>query len=86
MRNEQGDVEPSTLNSIHSLAALYQSQGKYDLADSLYKNCLAMGKSEQGDIELSTVESMHSLAALNNNQGKYGIAEPLYTDCLAMGK
>jgi len=50
MRREVlGDNHPDTLISMNNLAALYQSQGKYDEAEPLYVECLKLRREVLGD-------------------------------------
>ena len=69
-----------------TLGKLYEGQGKYDLAEPLYVECLAMRKEVLGDRHPDTLKSMNGLAVIYYNQGKYDKAEPLFVACLAMYK
>eukprot|EP00300_Choanocystis_sp_HF-7_P018802 c20141_g2_i1.p1 GENE.c20141_g2_i1~~c20141_g2_i1.p1 ORF type:complete len:557 (+),score=125.85 c20141_g2_i1:2-1672(+) len=81
-----GETHPNTLLATTSLAALYESQGKDDLAEPLYASCLKKSRAVLGDDHPDTLASMSSLADLYESQGKYDAAEPLCKACLEKTK
>ena len=56
---------------------LYKSQGKYDQAEPLYVECLALRKAVLGTSHPDTLNSMNGLAGLYESQGKYDEAEKI---------
>jgi hypothetical protein len=44
-----GESHPDTLRSLNNLALFYDNQGKYDLAEQLYKECQEKQKLVLGD-------------------------------------
>ena len=52
------------------LARLYDSQGKYDAAEPLYKECLATRKEVLGDRHPDTLSSLNNLAICYKAQGR----------------
>ena len=64
-----GDRHPLTLASLNNLALLYYSQGKYDAAEQLYKECLASRKEVLGDRHPDTQQSLNNLAMFYKEQG-----------------
>jgi len=58
------------------------SQGKYDEAGVLYKQCLDKSKVVLGDRHPQTLATMHNIAVTYIKQGKYDEAEVLYKQCL----
>ena len=67
---------------MNNLAALYYSQGKYEVAEPLYVDALAISKKLLGEEHPDVALSMNNLAALYRIQGKYEAAEPLYVDAI----
>ena len=65
------------------VGGLYESQGKYDEAEPLYKECLAKRETILGKDHPNTLQSMNNLALLYKSQGKYDEAEIVYKECLA---
>jgi hypothetical protein len=53
-----------------TLARLYASQGKYDAAEPLYKECLATRKEVLGDRHPDTLLSLNNLAICYKAQGR----------------
>jgi tetratricopeptide (TPR) repeat protein len=82
-----GKEHPGTLTSIHNIALFLQSQGKYDEAEPMYRQTLALTEKILGKEHLrhaSTLTSMNNLAFLLQSQGKYDEAEPMYRQTLAL--
>jgi hypothetical protein len=46
---------------MHNLAGLYNSQGKYEKAESMYVDCLEKSKAVLGDMHPDTLTSMSNL-------------------------
>ena len=67
---------------MNNLAELYRKQGKYEAAEPLYVDALAMRKKLLGEEHPDVAQSMNNLAALYRIQGKYEAAEPLYVDAI----
>jgi tetratricopeptide (TPR) repeat protein len=81
-----GEEHPSVATSLHNLAYLYKSQGRYEEAEPLYIQSLDMDKKLLGEEHPSVATSLHNLAALYKSQGRYEEAEPLYVQSLDMRK
>ena len=64
-----GPNHPNTLSSMNNLAGLYKNQGKYDLAEPLYVECLELRKTILGPNHPDTLISMNNLAGLYESQG-----------------
>ncbi|OUL17532.1 tetratricopeptide repeat protein, partial [Nostoc sp. 106C] len=75
---------PDVAQSLNNLAALYNSQGRYNEAEPLLIEALAMTKRLFAADHPNVATSLNNLAALYNSQGRYSQAEPLYIDALAM--
>ena len=67
---------------MNNLAELYRKQGKYEAAEPLYVDALAMWKKLFGEVHPSVASSMNNLAGLYYSQGKYEAAELLYVDAI----
>ena len=79
-----GPEHPDTAQSIYNLAVLYKNQGKYELAEPLYQQALAIDEKVYGQDHPEVATDLNSLANLYTNQGKYEQAEPLYQRALAI--
>jgi len=66
------------------LAGLYSSQGRYEMAEPLYQQALALRRELLGDRHPSVASSLNDLAVLYANQGRLTEAEPLLVQALAM--
>ncbi|MBD2255270.1 tetratricopeptide repeat protein [Nostoc parmelioides] len=81
---QQLDLEKELTTSLHNLAGLYDSQRKYDQAESLYLQALELRQRLLGDNHPDVAESLNNLAGLYSFQGKYDQAEPLYLQALEL--
>src|SRR5262249_31986166 len=68
------------------LAQLYSAQGKYNAAESLYKQALAIHKKVLGPEHPRTSTTLNNLGFLYFKQGRYYDAEPLYQKSLAINE
>ena len=66
------------------MALLYRNQGKYELAEALYKEVLALRTARLGPDHLHTVATKDNLAALELAQGQTDVSEELCKDVLAV--
>jgi len=71
---------------LNNLAGLYESQGKYSKAESLYEKSLAIYKQVFGEFNTDVATSLNNLAGLYESQGRYDEAEPLYEKSLELRK
>ena len=62
---------------MNNLAALLDSQGKYDEAEPIYRQTLALSEKVLGKEHPNTLSSMNNLAVLLKNQGRYDEAKKL---------
>ncbi|WP_044172143.1 CHAT domain-containing protein, partial [Kamptonema formosum] len=72
--------------SLNNLAALYGSQGRYEKAEPLYEEALAMYKRLFKSDHPNVALSLNNLALLYYSQDRYEKAEPLLEEALAMYK
>ena len=70
--------------TITNLAAIYQVQGKYAFADSLYKRSLVLYERAHGRQHPDVALNLHNLAVLYSAQRKFAEAEPLFRESLAI--
>ena len=85
--NEEGaNINIYKIDLKAALASLYQGQGRYELAEPLYIECLEGRKTKLGLDHPSTLTSINNLALLYYSQGRYELAEPLYIECLEAKK
>ena len=68
------------------MAALYESQGRYNEAEPLYLQSLKISKRQLGTDHPNVASSQHNLAALYKSQGKYSEAEDLAQQALTIYK
>ena len=59
-----GPMHPDTATSLNNLAVLYNSQGKYDDAEPLFKRALAVREEVLGPMHPDTATSLNNLAVL----------------------
>jgi tetratricopeptide (TPR) repeat protein len=84
-------------DSFNDLGLLYQAQGRYDEAEPLYKQSLAIWEQQLGKYQrtdrpplgyhhdnLAYADSLNNLAELYRTQGRYSEAEHLYERSLAI--
>ena len=81
-----GAEHPYIATSLNNLAALYESQGRYEEAEPLYIQALDMRKKLLGEEHPDVATSLNNLAGLYSSQGRYEEAEPLYIQALDMYK
>ena len=79
-----GKQHPSTLTSMNNLALVLNSQGKYEEAEQMHRQTLALSESELGKKHPSTLTSMNNLARVLDRQGKYEEAEQMHRQTLAL--
>ena len=68
------------LTSINKLASLYQNQGRYSEAESLFKKALQIREKVLGREHPDTLTSIQSLALLYQDQGRYTEARPFFEE------
>ena len=76
-RSVFGDRTPYTLQSLNSLAGLYERQGRYDEAEPLFAQALELGREALGPAHPDTLQSLKSLAVLYERLGRRDEAEGL---------
>ncbi|MBH8576113.1 tetratricopeptide repeat protein, partial [Nostocaceae cyanobacterium CENA369] len=77
-------LEKELATSLNNLASLYDSQGRYNEAEPLYIQALALTRKLLGEEHPSVASSLNNLALLYYSQGRYSEAEPLYIQALAL--
>ncbi|NEP10634.1 MAG: tetratricopeptide repeat protein, partial [Symploca sp. SIO2C1] len=83
-RTRLGNEHPDVATSINYLAYLYKLQGRYDEAEPLYLQALALLKKLFGHKHPNVAISISYLAGLYCSQGRYDEAELLYLQALAL--
>ena len=81
---EQAAVNTRLAKCLNNMAALYHTQGKYNMAEDLYKRCLELKKQTHGDEHLEVAISLHNLAVLHSAKRRFADAEPLYKTSLEL--
>ena len=69
---------------LNRVGYYYESQGRYEEAEPLYLEALAMRKQLLGEAHPDVATSLNNLAGLYESQGRYEEAEPLFLEALAM--
>lgn len=77
-----GEDHPSVVQSLNSLAKLYEAQEKLDKADPLYKQALNINRKMYGEDHQDTAMSLISVADIYYRKGCYLDAQPLYSRAL----
>ena len=75
--NKYGENHINTTIIYNNLAALYNSQGRYDEASPLLQRTLQIRQKTLGEEHPETGNSYNNLAGLYNSQGRYSEALPL---------
>jgi len=83
---KKSGLEADLSYSLHNLAYLYNSQGRYSEAEPLYLQALELRKRLLGDEHPDVATSLNNLASLYYSQGRYSEAEPLYLQALELRK
>lgn len=73
---------PNSLTAINNLGLLYESQQRYDDAESLYQNVLEARTRLLGRKHRDTLKSLNNLAILYRKTKRYDEAEPLFKEVL----
>jgi tetratricopeptide (TPR) repeat protein len=81
---EQIATKTRLAKSLNNMAALYHTQGKYNMAEDLYARCLELKKQTHGDEHLEVAISLHNLAVLHSAKRRFADAEPLYKTALEL--
>jgi tetratricopeptide (TPR) repeat protein len=69
---------------LNTIAWLYQAQGRYADAATLYKRSLAINEKTFGPDHPAVATLLNTIAWLYQAQGRYADAEPLYKRSLAI--
>ena len=78
---DRADFERLT-KTLNNLAALYQLQGKYEMAEAMYDRCLDLRLDLYGDDHLEVAINLHNLASLQCAKLRWEKAEILYKRAL----
>jgi tetratricopeptide (TPR) repeat protein len=81
---EQAAANSRLAKSLNNMAALYHTQGKYAMAEDLYKRCLELKQQIYGDDHLEVAINLHNLAVLHSAKRRFAEAEPLYKKSLQL--
>src|SRR5260370_610211 len=70
--------------SLNNLAFVYEKQGKYDAAETWYKQSLAIKRRMWGEEHPDTASSLYNLSHVYKELSKYNEAEDLCKQALAI--
>jgi tetratricopeptide (TPR) repeat protein len=73
-----GPDQPDTAWALHSLAGVYQKQGRYQEAEKHYQRTLVIREQAWGSEHSLVAQTLNNLALLYKDWGKYQQAETLY--------
>lgn len=79
-RTEFGEEHPDTIESMRSLASLYERLGRYAEAESLAERVFEFRTWNLGVNHSDTLRSKHDLKGIFEHQGRVGQAERLYVE------
>ena len=65
-----GPLHPDTATSLNNLAALYDRQGQYEQAESLYQRALTIREQQLGPLHPDTAQSLNNLGELYSGKLK----------------
>lgn len=77
-----GEEHPSTLVSMHNVAAALERLGRREEAEPMYRRVLEIERVRSGPDHPDILVTAHNLAFLCEKLGRYGEAEALYVDTL----
>ncbi len=80
------DKEVDLAESLNYLAELYYYQGRYEEAEPLYKEAVALDREILPANHPDLATDLNSLALLYKSQGRYEEAEPLYKEVVAIAR
>jgi len=83
---EFGTTDPRRLQSLNSLAMVYQQQGQPAEADALYGKVLALAEKILGPKHSLVASVLNNLANLRGTQARFAEAEALYVSALSIEK
>jgi len=69
-RRTLGDTHPNTLTSINDLARLFETQGKLDDAEPLFREAASGARKTLGDAHPTTVALLRNFYVLLQKMGK----------------
>ncbi|HEY9868450.1 MAG TPA: tetratricopeptide repeat protein [Candidatus Obscuribacterales bacterium] len=78
------ESDPRRPKAINNLAAVYQIQGKYTFAESLYKRALDLNQRLHGKEHPDVALNLHNLAVLYCAKSRFAEAEPLFREAIAI--
>lgn len=81
-----GSNNPRIATSLHSLAVVYQYEGKYDQALKLYRRALEINERTLGKEHPQVAGILNDLAMLYLSQGKYAKAESLFKRAITINE
>jgi len=81
---EKNPNHRNTAKSLNNLGEVYRNLGRFDEAEPLYHQALAIDEQTIGPEHPDTAIDLNNLATLYYNQGRYDEAEPLYRRALAI--
>jgi Tfp pilus assembly protein PilF len=73
----------TTLATVHNMASVFDSQGKYDDALEWYRRALSGQEQALGSDHPSTLTTVHNMASVFDSQGKYDDALEWYRRALS---
>ncbi len=76
------ESDPRLAKTLNNMAALYHTQGKYQMAEDHYVRSLAIHERNHGQEHPEVAINLHNLAVLYSATRKYDQAEPLYKRAL----
>jgi tetratricopeptide (TPR) repeat protein len=79
-----GEEDPRLALSLNNLAAMYHEQGKYTMAEPLYKRSLDIQVKLHGEEHPNVALNHHNLAILYSARRMYPVAEKHYKIALAL--
>lgn len=78
-----GDLDPSTLTSLHGLGVLLAERGKLDQACALLEQAMASRRKVLGDTHEDTLASICARASLAKQSGELALSTTLYAEAVA---
>jgi CHAT domain-containing protein/tetratricopeptide (TPR) repeat protein len=83
-RQHLGEMHPDVAYSMGQLAAIAYAQGRYDRAETLFRDALRIRKAMLGPNDLDVADSLENLATILLARGDYVQPDALYQEALAI--
>ncbi|MEE9442516.1 MAG: tetratricopeptide repeat protein [candidate division Zixibacteria bacterium] len=86
LENDENNQEIAIATCLNNLALLYESMGRYEEAEKLYKQALEIDKKTIGEEDPGFATDLNNLAGVYESMGRYEEAERYYLQAIEIDK